>query len=303
MEQVIIQLRVHVYMSKNFQNQIISLRRWIQPHKHESRDKRNSEMSAEIRSGPSSPICIPRSAHQDYFYLSLWLISFFKVRMCQRSMSNPSWFFWQFPVERVRSFIPEGNRSTQEQMNISVRGRDQESNLWLKESSGSTHTHTHTSLQPSQTHSFASSCNYWHNHIMFHRRELRCSHSAGFIKAPSHKKFTLLRNIYSKELHLQSVCERARERESWRGNEVFIVWKITLTFFLCLRRLSGNPGARFHFNVGMRPENKQECCKFFRWQEDGAANSWRCVFTVSRAAQRCVSGGRWNACCTVPCLC
>lgn len=29
----------------------------------------NSEISAEIRSKPSSLICVPCSAHQDYFYL------------------------------------------------------------------------------------------------------------------------------------------------------------------------------------------------------------------------------------------
>lgn len=47
----------------------------------------------------------------------------------------------------VCSLFLKGYRSTQELMNISVRGMDQESNLWLKESSGS----TYTNLSAAQT--------------------------------------------------------------------------------------------------------------------------------------------------------
>lgn len=155
-------------------------------------------MSADIRSKHSLPICISRSAHQDYFYLqdfgwyhfSKWECASAAPVIHLGSFDNLLW--------NVCSLFLKGNLGAQEQMNISGRGRDQESNLWLKESSRTTYTN---SLQSSQIHSFASQCNYWHNHITFHRLELRGSHSAGFIKAPSYKKFTLLRNIFSKGVH------------------------------------------------------------------------------------------------------
>lgn len=103
-------------------------------------------MSAEIRSEPSSPICIPRSAYQDYFYLQDFGWYHFSKWEC----ASAAWvihlgsfdnFLWNMCV----LLIPEGNLSTQEQMNISVRGKDQESNLWLKGSSG-----TYTNLFAAQ---------------------------------------------------------------------------------------------------------------------------------------------------------
>lgn len=39
-------------------------------------------------------------------------------------------------------------------------------------------------------------CNYQHNHIMFHRRELRCSQSACSIKIPSYKKCTFTQHLF-----------------------------------------------------------------------------------------------------------
>lgn len=73
MEQVISPLTVHILHWHFFikskkckkENQVL----WLNLVRYYSREKLNSEMSAEIRSKPSLPICIPRSAHQDYFYL------------------------------------------------------------------------------------------------------------------------------------------------------------------------------------------------------------------------------------------
>lgn len=100
----------------------------------------------------------------------------------------------------VCSLFLKGYLSTRVEMNISGRGINHRSALRLKESSGSAY--TTPTVRPMQINSLASQCNYQHNHIMFHWRELRCSQSGCFIKTPSYKKCTLLHNIYSVRIHL-----------------------------------------------------------------------------------------------------
>lgn len=157
-------------------------------------------MSAEIRSKCSSPICIPSSAHQDYFYLQDFGWYHFSKRGCASAagvihLGSFDNFLWNMYV----LLIPEGNLSTQEQTNISVRGKDQESNLWLKESSGSTYT-DFSAAQPDKLPRLTMQLLTQSHDVP--QAGVRSSHSTGFIKTPSYKKFTLLHNIYSEGVHL-----------------------------------------------------------------------------------------------------
>lgn len=157
-------------------------------------------MSAEIRSKRSSPICIPCSAHQDYFYLQDFGWYHFSKWECASAapvihLGSFDNFLWNMCV----LLIPEGNLSTQEQMNISVRGKDQESNLWLKESSGSTYTDL-SAAQPDKLPRLTMQLLTQSHRVP--QAGGMCSHSTGFIRTPSDKKCTLLHNIYSEGVHL-----------------------------------------------------------------------------------------------------
>ena len=82
---------------------------WLYSNKSQTRDKVNSEMLAEIRSESSSPIWIPCTAHQDYFYLEdcSW------YHFSKWESASAAWVIHlgssdNFPRNMCVLFIPEG---------------------------------------------------------------------------------------------------------------------------------------------------------------------------------------------------
>lgn len=158
-------------------------------------------MFAKIRSEPFLPVCIPCTARRDYFYLedSGW------YHFSKWESASAAWvihlgasdnFLWNMCV----LFIPEGIPQHTSRDKYLWKGNKPLEQFVIK---GILWKRIHkTPVRPMQINSLASQCNYQHNHIMFHWRELRCSQSGCFIKTPSYKKCTLLHNIYSERVHL-----------------------------------------------------------------------------------------------------